>query len=181
MIKASRPVVLSLILDSKSQDTLTALRTQFFPRNRNFLSAHITLFHALPPSDQLFTLLERTLADFKPFNLGLGDPFLFKNGSGVALNMKSFKAKELHQTLLDTLWDARVELTEQDQRPMRGVHVTICNKAKEAEAKDVFQQMQDKMEGLKKELPTARGLGVAAWEYQQDSTWKHLTDYMFKK
>ena len=42
------PLILSLKLDQASFDALEVLRQQYFPRARNFLSAHVTLFHQLP-------------------------------------------------------------------------------------------------------------------------------------
>lgn len=172
--------MLSLILDAQATETLTALRTAYFPAHRNHLNAHITLFHALPPSEQLFTLLESTLKDTKQFNIGLGDPFLFKNETGVALNLKSFKAIKLHEELSNALYYARVNLTEQDSRQMRSLHVTVCNKEKPEKAKDIMKEVQGKMEQLKKDMPVVKGLGVKAWEYLPDASWKPIKEYLFK-
>ena len=48
MPNAPRPLILTLTLEPALADPLNALRRKHFPPERNFLDAHVTLFHALP-------------------------------------------------------------------------------------------------------------------------------------
>ncbi len=49
------PLILTARMEPAAQERFTALRTAHFPPSRNYLSAHITLFHALP-GDELETV-----------------------------------------------------------------------------------------------------------------------------
>ena len=47
---APAPLIVSALLDPDSFAWLDGLRRAHFPAERNLLDAHLTLFHALPPS-----------------------------------------------------------------------------------------------------------------------------------
>ncbi|GAA1871360.1 2'-5' RNA ligase family protein [Pseudonocardia ailaonensis] len=42
------PLIVTATLDAPTQERFDALRRRHFPSDRNFLAAHLTLFHALP-------------------------------------------------------------------------------------------------------------------------------------
>ncbi len=46
--EANAPLILTLALDGPAQGHFDRLRRAHFPLERNFLSAHLTLFHHLP-------------------------------------------------------------------------------------------------------------------------------------
>ena len=48
MTHSDQPFILTLTLDETLAQTLNQLREAHFPKERNFLAAHLTLFHALP-------------------------------------------------------------------------------------------------------------------------------------
>jgi hypothetical protein len=56
----SAPLLLILILDDAAQERFDALWRVHFPADRNFLSAHVTAFHALPGD-----LLDEVAADVR--------------------------------------------------------------------------------------------------------------------
>lgn len=43
-----QPLILTLWLDDDAARHFNELRQRYFPRERNYLDAHLTLFHALP-------------------------------------------------------------------------------------------------------------------------------------
>jgi len=45
------PLILTLTLDEASQAFFDEQRRQYFPPKINYLSAHLTLFHALPGAE----------------------------------------------------------------------------------------------------------------------------------
>lgn len=53
MTPIPQPLVLTLKLDQTTFDLFNELRQQHFPPERNFLPAHVTLFHALPGEHEL--------------------------------------------------------------------------------------------------------------------------------
>ncbi|UOQ67702.1 2'-5' RNA ligase family protein [Hymenobacter volaticus] len=50
-VTANTALILTLALDAKSQEFFNELRKQHFPSERNFLAAHLTLFHHLPGAE----------------------------------------------------------------------------------------------------------------------------------
>lgn len=150
-----QPFVLTLRLDSAAEKLLTGLRTKYFPSHRNFLAAHITLFHALPAESQphYARILNEITQSTPSFTVGLKNPFMLGK-KGVGINVASFKLREFHKELQSRFLDAKVVLTEQDERSLRA-HVTVQNKVSLNEAehtlkevKGEFQEQGAKAEGL---------------------------------
>ena len=169
----SQPFVLTLRLDAASEKLLTSLRTRYFPKSRNFLNAHITLFHALPASQR--TLYNETLSRItqreKAFTIGLKDPFPLGK-KGVGINVASFKLRNLHAELLDVFRDQNVELTEQDKRKIKP-HVTVQNKVGEKEAKATLDELKEE---FREQVGMAEALSL--WRYEEGGEWTHLEDFV---
>ena len=150
---ASQPLILTLRLDQESEKLLTGLRTKYFPKRINFLSSHITLFHALPMeregSRERYETLFSSIAakEPHPFTLGIKDPFLLggkhSTTKGVALRVASHKLRSLHEGLKRELLDEKglgVGLTEQDRQGLRP-HVTVTNKVPEEFARRCLAEL----------------------------------------
>ena len=102
----------------------TALRQAHFPPERNFLAAHVTLFHALPPSaePELRALLAAIAADEPPPEARLSA--VIKLGRGTALAIESPAMLQIRDRIAERMHGL---LTPQDtQRPR--LHITIQNK-----------------------------------------------------
>ena len=118
------PLILTLKLDAFSFEKLDRLRRIYFPPERNFLSAHITLFHALP-GKELPTIrahLRKICAQTAPMQIEF--PRIRMLGRGLAIEVRSVELQNLHDRLTAcfSAW-----LTPQDRQPFRP-HVTIQNK-----------------------------------------------------
>lgn len=170
----SQPLVLTLRLDSASEKILTALRTRYFPSHRNHLSAHITLFHALPASSQDFytQTLSSITAREAPFTLGIKSPFPLGK-KGVGINIASFKLRKIHDELLE-VFEQEVQLTEQDQVRLRA-HVTVQNKVSEEEARRTLEALKNEFE----EKP-GTGEALSLWRYEKNGAWTLLKDFDFQ-
>jgi hypothetical protein len=109
----------------------TNLRQQHFPPERNFLEAHVTLFHALPPSceTEVRDALAGEARRLAPVEARLEGVMPF--GTGTALSIASPAMLDLRQRLADLFHGL---LTSQDQHAPR-LHVTIQNKVTASEAK----------------------------------------------
>jgi hypothetical protein len=109
------------------------LRQAHFPPERNRLRAHVTLFHALPPSaeGEVRRLLGSLTAAPPPRARILG---LMKLGRGTAIRIESAAMSALHREIAERM---RGLLTSQDQQPPR-LHVTIQNKVTVDEAKALY-------------------------------------------
>lgn len=117
-------VILTLGFDSDSFARLEPLRQRYFPPERNFIPAHLTLFQQLPDSH-----LPRLLADLgREARATPPLPFtatgILDFGGGAAVELDHPPAKALHARLRAAWRDV---LTASDDRA-RKLHVTVQNK-----------------------------------------------------
>ena len=81
------PIIATATMGAADQRFFDALRAAHFPPERNYLAAHITLFHQLPPSclDELDRLFRRIAADTPPPAAMLRE--VYSLGQGVAFRI----------------------------------------------------------------------------------------------
>lgn len=151
------PLILTLKLDDPAQAFFDALRREHFPPERNFLAAHLTLFHHLPATER--TDIEAYLAALcrtePPLPLRVkGLQFL---GRGVAYALDSPETEVLHR-LLQAHW--RPHLTPQDQQ-RRHPHITVQNKVPPAQARALLAELTARFEPFE-----ATGTALQLWAYR---------------
>lgn len=112
-------------------------RRAHFPPERNQLAAHLTMFHALPPSaeSEVRRQLARHAADPAPRAIIAG---LMNLGKGVAYRVVSDDLMNIRQELANCF---RGLLTAQDAQGWRP-HVTIMNKAEPSAAKNLLRELE---------------------------------------
>ena len=116
---------------------LDGQRRAYFPPDRNQLSAHLTMFHALPPSlEEEVRGQLKTLAQAKPPRATIAG--LINLGGGVAYRVVSDDLVGIRAAIADHFQGA---LTAQDKAGWRP-HVTIQNKVRAADAKALFDRLQ---------------------------------------
>lgn len=166
---ADAPLILTLRLDAAHQARFDALRAAYFPAERNYLRAHITLFHKLP-ADALSAIafrLTRLAAGTPPPDVAVEAPYLI--GRGVAFRLVSPVVDALRRDLAD---DWRDWLTPQDRGKTR-LHVTVQNKVLAAEAKALLSNL---LPGF---APGAfRSPGLDLWRYL-GGPWSHEAGFDF--
>lgn len=125
------PLILTADLPGDLHAWANDLRTQHFPPERNYLQAHVTLFHALPYflEGELTGLLGRLAADIAPVPGRLEE--IMSLGRGTALKLASPALLALRDRIADHFTGS---LTAQDGHRPR-LHVTVQNKVSPAEAK----------------------------------------------
>tara|TARA_R110000868_G_scaffold14689_10_gene68094 strand:+ start:1402 stop:1875 length:474 start_codon:yes stop_codon:yes gene_type:complete len=132
------------------------LRRAHFPPERNVLSAHITLFHHLPPSvlgevsDRLKALCRGPAPAAR-----LSEVMML--GRGVAYRIDSPELAAMRDELAEAFTGL---LTPQDQARPR-LHVTVQNKVAPAQAKALAEQLR--AEFVPRPFAIA---GLAAWHYR---------------
>lgn len=128
---AFEPFIVTAELPADVFSWADGLRRAHFPPERNHLSAHVTLFHALAPS-----LREEVLA-YLPRIVGLHEAQmaritgLMDLGGGTALRIESPAMSALREEIADHFHGT---LTAQDSQPKR-LHITVQNKVERAAAK----------------------------------------------
>jgi hypothetical protein len=164
------PLIVTAVLPPELQAQMDALRREHYPPERNQLPAHVTLFHALPPSceGELRQVLARLTAHHPP-PLGRVEGVM-SLGSGTAIRLTSPSLLALRDELadhFDTL------LSPQDQHTPR-LHVTIQNKVAPREAKALQLQL-----GAQLQPSAFRFTGLALHAYL-GGPWRLLKSSSFR-
>jgi len=172
-IMESPPLILTLALDSATQQYFDALRTRYFPPERNFMAAHCTLFHHLPGSEEkaVRSEIEAVAARTPELSLEVLPPRSL--GRGVAFPLQSEALLALHKRLQE-VW--RDWLTPQDRQRL-WPHITVQNKVDGATARATLAVLQSEMDTIPK---TALGTGLRLW-YYRGGPWEEIAQFSFGK
>jgi len=133
------PLILTAQLPQDLHARYTALRTAHFPPERNFLEAHVTLFHALPAmcEGEAMGLCRRIAGEMAPVAARVAGVMQWEQGT--AIQLESPAMLRLRDHLADAFHGL---LTGQDQHRPR-LHVTVQNKVTAAEAKALQAELVD--------------------------------------
>lgn len=165
-----RPLIVTAELGAADHAWLDAQRRQYFPPERNRLPAHLTMFHALPPSaeaearDRLAALAAR---EPPPRAMVAG---LMNLGGGVAYRIVSTDLDRLRGDLADAFHGL---LSAQDAGGWRP-HVTIQSKVAAKAASDLQAQLECAF--IPRSL-AVHGLGLHRY---LDGPWEKLGVYAFR-
>ncbi len=162
------PLIVTLLLDEEAQRRFDGLRAEHFPPERNHLSAHVTLFHALPGEhvDAVRSELARA-ALRSQFEVAVTGLRLL--GRGVAFVLDSPELTALRDRLA-VAWQPW--LTAQD-RQRHAPHVTVQNKVEPAAARALHDRL---LAGFVPYRVRARGLGL--WRYL-GGPWAPVAEFEF--
>ncbi|CAM3807520.1 2'-5' RNA ligase family protein [Mucilaginibacter galii] len=162
------PLILTLTLNSASQQYFNSLRKAHFPPERNYLDAHLTLFHHLPQAEKAITeALENLTKHHSKIQLQVTG--LKSIGNGVAFSMESAELQQIHKQL-QTTWQPW--LIPQDRQKL-WPHITVQNKVNP----DVAKQLKDVLE-LEFTPFEITGTGLTLFEYL-GGPWKFIREYEF--
>jgi len=127
------PLIVTATLPPAEQAWLDRLRRAHFPPERNFLAAHVTLFHALPPfaEEEARALLARVCADHAPPEARLSG--VMDLGKGTAFAIECAPLLALRDDIAEHFHGL---LTAQDSHRPR-LHVTVQNKVERAAARSL--------------------------------------------
>jgi 2'-5' RNA ligase len=148
---------------------LDRLRRAHFPPERNHLTAHLTMFHALPPSSE--AEVRASLARFgseRPPHASLDG--LMNLGGGVAYRVVS---PDLDRMRSDLAEQFRGLLSAQDAGGWRP-HITIQNKVPPKVARALLQQLE---QGFR---PRPLVIGALGLHRYLDGPWEKLAVTSFR-
>jgi 2'-5' RNA ligase len=164
------PLILTLTLDEASQAFFNEQRRLYFPPKINYLSAHLTLFHALPGDEQATIVADlETVATAQPAPLPLQATGVKFMGRGVMYTLDNPTLPALHKRL-QRQWQAW--LTPQDQQGLRP-HITVQNKVDPAVARRLHEELAAGFQPFE-----ALGTGLALWAYR-GGPWELLQQFSF--
>lgn len=146
-----------------------ALRRRYFPPERNVLSAHLTMFHALPPSSEAEVRrdLARLALRQRPRATVAG---LMNLGGGVAYRIASEDLEQIRGDLADRF---RGLLTAQDAAGWRP-HITIQNKVSAGDAARLKAELEKHFEPR---TLVVSGLGLHRY---LGGPWEPIATYTFR-
>ena len=164
------PIIVSALFGDEDFAWLDAQRRQYFPPERNFITAHLTLFHHLPPSTAA-ELKQRLTAETR----GIAAPAarlagVMSLGRGTAYRVEAPELAAIRARLADAFAPL---LTPQDAAGWRP-HVTIQNKVAPEEARALHAALAAGFT-----LRPLRIKGLASWWYR-GGPWEPLSRHMFR-
>ncbi len=167
---SDRPLIVTAQLPHELQARANALRQEHFPPERNYLDAHVTLFHAIPAQceDELKRCVKSIVGEFAPVCARLLG--VMSLGGGTALKLESPAMLDLRDHIADRFHGM---LTQQDQHKPR-LHVTVQNKVSSRAAKALQAQLTPQIDAQDFAFR-----GLAIWRYL-GGPWEALGDYAFR-
>lgn len=165
----AKPLIVTAELGTADQRWFDELRQRHFPPERNWLKAHLTMFHALPPSveDELQQMLAALAASPKPA-AELLEPYSL--GRGVAFRIASPDLEAMRDDIAAHFHGA---LTAQDGQGWRP-HVTIQNKVEPATARATLKEVTA---GFRRRALEISGLALHRYD---GGPWEAVRRYSFR-
>ena len=163
------PLILTLLLDPASQAFFDEQRRRYFPASRNHLSAHLTLFHALPGAEEAAISQELAALAAGQVPLTLAATGVKFMGRGVMYALDCPPLLALHRRLQQQ-WHGW--LTPQDQQKLHP-HITVQNKVDPAAARALHEQLAAGFTPF-----AATGTGLALWAYR-GGPWEARQQWLF--
>lgn len=167
---ASEPLILTLAMDTRSQELFDRLREAHFPPERDYLRAHLTMFHKLPGEWEagISADLREVCRDRE--HLALTATGLRSLGKGVAYELSSPELIALRRELAGR-W--KPWLGAQDQQGFKP-HVTVQNKVSPDEVRALRGRLQADFSPFE-----VGGVGLSLWRYL-GGPWEPLNTYFFE-
>lgn len=167
---AAAPIIVTALLGDADFAWLDGLRRRHFPAARNQVSAHLTLFHHLPPS--LAPELDRRL---RGETRGVPSPVarlagLIDLGGGVAFRVESDDLARIRDDLAQAFDPLLIPQDRAGWRP----HVTVQNKVLAEEAKALLRDLTADFRA--RPLVIA---GLASWSWL-GGPWQRIGTYRFR-
>lgn len=148
---------------------LDDLRQRNFPPERNRLPAHLTMFHAIPPSaEQELRHILQGFATFPPPRAWIAG--LMNLGGGVAFRIASDELDAIRAEIAERLHGL---LTAQDSAGW-SAHVTIQNKVLPRDARALMMTIGDRYDRKPLDLPA---LGLHRY---LGGPWERLRTFPFR-
>jgi 2'-5' RNA ligase len=169
MGQGTAPLILTLAMDEASFAFFDDLRRRHFPPERNFIPAHVTLFHHLPGEQEsaIAGEMEALCASQPPIPVAVTG--LRSLGRGVAYALDAPDLTALRRRLA-AVW--RDWLTPQDRQGSRP-HVTIQNKVSPETARELLAALQGTFTPF-----IVQGEGLHLWRYL-GGPWRLMRTYRF--
>ncbi|MQW88331.1 2'-5' RNA ligase family protein [Sinorhizobium saheli] len=157
------PLIVTAHVDNDDLQFFDALRTRFFPPELNFLRAHVTMFHKLPPEHRLHIDDVLRQAAQMTGTVEVEVTGVRNMGNGVSFVLESENLARVRENLKTAF---KSWLGPQDRQPWRP-HVTVQNKVHWQKADALYDMLSSEFARR-----TLRVKGFDVWSYIQ-GPWRH--------
>ena len=165
----SDPLIITLMIEEEWQAYFTELRNRFFPKHVNYLSAHITMLHHLPPDMQDLEEKLNLFSARKSFDINISQ---VKNiGNGVAFGIVSDELQRMHAEMQKVF---ELYLIQQDRQKL-WPHITVQNKVTAWKAQTTQMLLSESFKPF-----SVKATGLATWIYKK-GPWEAAGKYYFEK
>jgi 2'-5' RNA ligase len=166
---AVEPLILTLQMDERSRERFDSLRELHFPPERNYLRAHLTLFHMLPGEREaeISADLREICHGREPLTMTATN--LLFLGRGVAYQLSSPELVALRRELAGR-WEPW--LGAQDRQGFKP-HVTVQNKVSPERARALREELQQSFSPFE-----VGGVGLSLWRYL-GGPWEPVGTHLF--
>lgn len=171
MIKMrSDPIIITAMMGPEDQSFFNKLRSDYFPPERNYLDAHITLFHHLPPAHwpEIKRYIVALTREYETPNAQIDR--LLNLGGGVAFHIDSPELMAVRSMIAENF--ASLLIPQDQSRPR--LHVTIQNKVKDEIARQTFEVLSAKFEPFAISI-----IGISAF-YYMGGPWEKIGHWRFQ-
>ncbi len=164
------PLILTAHIDETHLEPFDALRKRHFPQARNFLRAHLTMFHSLPGEqiDAIDAILTAA-CNHVPSAVTVDVSGIRHLGRGVAFEMRS---PDLARIRSDLAHRFEPWLGRQDAQAWKP-HVTVQNKVSKAEADALMAELERGFDPWAIDVT-----GLDLWHYL-GGPWEHAASFTF--
>lgn len=164
------PIIVTAEMGKADQAWANDLRRTHFPAERNFIDAHITLFHHLPPGHlpEIKSRLAALSADYASPVAHVQEVMFL--GRGVAFRVDCPGLIAMREELADAFQGL---LIPQDQAPPK-LHITIQNKVEPSIAKALHAEISNAFRPRKLSI-----VGFAAY-YYRGGPWEKIASWTFR-
>lgn len=169
-MKTAQPLIVTAKICEADLQPFDELRKRHFPAERNFLRAHMTMFHRLP--GEYIDRVEECLRDVAA---GHERPIIptidgvRHLGAGVAFTVRSHDLQQVHGDLKSLF---RPWLGGQDMQKWQP-HITIQNKVTKLAADTLYKDLTSSFQPSSIEV-----MGLDLWRYI-GGPWQHCTTFLF--
>ena len=164
------PIIITAEMGKADQAWANYLRRKYFPVERNFIEAHITLFHHLPPGHlpEIKSRLAALAADYSAPVAHVQDVMFL--GGGVAFRVECPGLIAMRAELADAFQGL---LIPQDQAPPK-LHITIQNKVEPSIAKALYAELSN---AFRPRMLSIAGFGAY---YYRGGPWEKIASWTFR-
>jgi hypothetical protein len=165
----SHPLIVTADFTTDDFAWLQGLRRTHYPADRNQVPAHLTMFHALPPSIEAEARQQLALycRQGRPKASVVG---LMDLGGGVAFRIVSEELHDIRESIADHFHGM---LGAQDAGGWRP-HVTIQNKVPPRQARELIAEMERSFR------PRPLGIAGLSLHCYLNGPWENLASYSFR-